>query len=250
MKKKASKGSFLSRAYVRIKQAHLACVKCKPVKARIRRIGGGYKGSAGEFRRTVLAYWKKYGVRPKRYWYALYCARKGAYDPRYVPDSMWYTRILPYYNNLMFRWPYADKGMYSRLFPDVRRPETIVKNIAGYYYDGDGERLIDRAEAERLCEAEEHLIVKPTLNSGSGSGIRFWDREKNDPTIPALFDLFGASFVVQRIVKQHPDLDKINASSLNTVRVITFHFQDEIHVLSSQLRMGGMGRPKYRSSLS
>ena len=31
----------------------------------------------------------------------------------------------------------ADKCMYSRLFPDVRKPETIVKNIAGYYYNGD-----------------------------------------------------------------------------------------------------------------
>ena len=56
-----------------------------------------------------------------------------------------------------------------------------------------------------------------------------------------LFDKFEANFVVQRLVRQHPDLARINKESLNTVRVMSFRFKGEVHILSTQLRMGGVG---------
>ena len=37
----------------------------RKVRKRIKQ-SGGYKGSTKEYRDTVLAYWKKYGVKPKR----------------------------------------------------------------------------------------------------------------------------------------------------------------------------------------
>ncbi|WP_458463041.1 sugar-transfer associated ATP-grasp domain-containing protein, partial [Paenibacillus sp.] len=145
-----------------------------------------------------------------------------------------------YFNNLIMRRAYGDKCMYSKILRDVKKPETIVKNIATYFYDGDGDHMITRAEAIRLCESEEHLIFKPSLDSAGGHGISFYDRDdKNSPRIEDLFEEFGVNFVVQRLVKQHPDLAKIHASSLNTVRVMSFHFQGEVHILSAQLRMGG-----------
>lgn len=242
MKKKKDRSSFVTTSYIWIKQKHLSYIKTRNVKEYIENIGGGYAGTEEEYRKNVLSYWKKYGKRPKRYWYTLYCNGKESYDPRFVPDSMWYEDILPYYNNLMLRWAYADKGMYSRLFRDIRKPETIVKNIAGYFYNGDGELPISREEAERLCEKEEQLIIKPSMNSGGGSGIVFYDRgNKNSLSIRDIFDSFKIGFVVQRIVKQHPDLARINKDSLNTIRVMSFRFKGEVHILSAQLRMGGPG---------
>ena len=49
------------------------------------------------------------------------------------------------------------------------------------------------------------------------------------------------NFVVQRLVKQHPDLERLNPSSLNTLRVLSFHFKGEVRILSAQLRIGGSG---------
>ena len=60
-------------------------------------------------------------------------------------------------------------------------------------------------------------------------------------TIDQYFNYYRVNFTAQRIVKQHPDLARINENSLNTVRVMTFHFRNEFYVLSAQLRMGTNG---------
>ena len=211
------------------------------VKERLKLIDGGYNGSRKEFRRRVLSYWKKYGVRPQKRWFDLYCCGMDSYDPRFITDPIWVLKIRPYFNKDSFRDAYADKCMFSRILPEVKKPETIVKNIAGYYYNGDGEQLISFEKAVSVCEQESHLIIKPSGMS-KGDGILFYDKGKTDTAfIRDSFLSIGRDFVVQRIVKQHIDLAKLNETSLNSVRVISFHFKDEIMILSAQLRIGGTG---------
>ena len=55
------------------------------------------------------------------------------------------------------------------------------------------------------------------------------------------FDAFGCNFLAQEVMEQHPVLRKLNDSSLNTVRIVSFLFEGEVYVLSSILRMGGSG---------
>ena len=210
-------------------------------KKRIRLIDGGYNGSLKEFREVVVPYWKPYGVHPKKYWYDIYCQSDGHYDPRYIPDSIWSSKILPFYNELIFRKAYTDKCALDRILPCAEHPEIVVKNAGGYFFDGQ-DRLVSREEARALCLKEERIIFKPAIFSGGGGGIKFFEAGEMGPeTIDEYFDLFKVNFVAQRIVKQHPDLARINDSSLNTVRVMTFHFKGEFHVLSAQLRMGTSG---------
>ena len=210
------------------------------VKARVKRIDGGYRGSIQEYRDIVLRYWSRYGLKPKKDWYDLYCAGRNAYDPRFIPDPIWFHDIVPYFNNLRMNLAYVDKGIYNRLLFDVKKPETVVKCSAGYYYNGDGEEPITREEAENLCLREEHLILKPSLGS-KGAGILFYDSGKDDTNISSLFDAMGKNFVVQKLVSQHPDLARLNPDSLNTIRLLSFRFKGEVHVLSAQLRIGGSG---------
>ncbi len=232
---------LLLRHYAKYKKAKQERLETSKFKKRLKLINGGYQGTKKEYKEAVLSYWSKYGIKPDRMWYALYCNGKDHFDPRFVPESIWVSTIRPYFNDMSMRRAYVDKGMLNRLLTDVKKPETVAKNIAGYYYDGDGERLISREEAEMICLREDQLIFKPSLDSYGGSGIVFYDRARASQDIHALFDRFGTNFVVQRIVHQHPDLSKLNDSSLNTVRVLSFHFHDQIHILSAQLRIGGKG---------
>lgn len=207
-------------------------------KRRAKNIPDGYHGSAKEYRDVVLNYWKPYGVRPKRFWYALHCAGMDHYDPRFIPGQIWFEKIIPYFNNLSFKSSYTDKSMLNRLFPDVRQPETVVKNMAGSYYNGKDEP-ISREEAEALCLVEEHLIFKPTIESGGGKDIQFFDKgEMPDGRVSELFDKLEVNFIAQRIVQQHPDLSRVNASTLNTIRVVSFRFKGEVTILSAILRIG------------
>lgn len=214
----------------------------KYAKKRINMINGGYNGSYAEYREKVVSYWKKYGRKPKKFWFDLYCNGFDSYEPRFVTDEMWHRDILPYFNYHIDRKAYRDKCMYHRLLTGVKLPETVVKNIAGYYYNGDGEQPISREEAERLCVGETHLIFKPSIYGGGGKDVTFYDRDQDEEgKVSQLFDKFEANFVVQRLVRQHPDLARINKESLNTVRVMSFRFKGEVHILSTQLRMGGVG---------
>lgn len=231
----------MNRIHVAVKMKMLAEQKAQYAKKRLKMIEG-YKGNPKEYKEVVLKYWEKYGVKPKKYWFTLYNSGKDSYDPRYIPDTMWYKTILPYFNDIIMRRAYTDKAMYSRLFVDVKKPETIVKNIFGYFYNGDGDKIISRDDAIKICENEKHLIIKPSVNSGRGKSIVFYDQDdSNSLSITSIFDKFGNNFVVQRFVKQHAELSKINPTSLNTIRVVSFRFKGEIHILSTILRMGGKG---------
>ena len=232
----------IERFYVYATTKAYARLQTKLAKKRLKSMKGGYNGTNKEYKEKVVSYWKKYGVKPLKMWYDMYCAGKDSYDPRYVPNSMWHNCIIPYFNYHLARKAYRDKGMFNRFLSNVRQPETVVKRTVGYFYDGDGDHIISREEATRICEQEEHLIFKPSIDSGGGRRIAFYDRDDpNSESIEALFDEFGLGFVAQRLIKQHADLAKINNnSSVNSVRVMSFHFNDEVHILSAQLRMGGM----------
>lgn len=233
--------SRLQRRIVSFFLARLHGYAPRDIKKRVKASGGGYRGSAKEYRETVLAYWKKYGIKPKRVYYTLLCSGMDAYDPRFIPDPIWVDQIIPYFNWQIMTNAYADKCLYSKLFPDAKKPDTLVKNAGGVYYNGDGDQMITREGAESILAGEEHLIFKPSLGT-KGAGILFYDRDdEKSMRVPAILDAMGSNFVVQRIVKQHPDLARLNPSTLNTIRVISFRFKGEVHILSAQLRIGGTG---------
>ena len=211
-------------------------------KALLKECGGGYNGSQIEYEEIVLRYWRQYGKRPEKYWYDLYCNADGRYDPRFIPDTIWFTDILPHYNNIKLARAYNDKGMFDVFLRDVKMPDTIVRNIGGYFYDSD-KNVISLYEALRICSKEQKIIIKPSFGQ-QGKGIVFIDGE--EPAIMKVktldaFNSFGSSFVVQKIVTQHQELAAINDESLNTVRVLSFHFNDAVYILSAQLRIGGAG---------
>ncbi len=197
-----------------------------------------------DYRSIVRPYWKQFKVRiPKKYSFRLYSSTdKGLadhVDPRYIPDTLWFDRIIPHYNNLIFAKALQDKCMLNLLFPDVRRPVTVVKNIAGVFYD-DGLNLLTRAEAAARVPGHGRIIVKPSVSTGEGHNIRFFDSDTMTPAeAEAVFDQYGRNFVIQEKMAQHPDLARLNPDSLNSVRVITLLKDDRVHILTPILRVGG-----------
>lgn len=211
-------------------------------KARIRskRMNGGYNCTK-EYKEKVIPYWKRYGIKPDILWYKLYSAESKQVDPRYIPDDMWFEKILPYYSNTQFRRAGEDKCMHGIWFPDVNRPHTVVCNIAGIFYD-DNYKIITRYEAAKRCVNYKRFLIKPSIDSGEARLIKFFDHEElSIEKMYQAFDEFGANFLAQEAMEQHPVLSTLNSSSLNTIRIVSFLFEGEVHILSSILRIGGGG---------
>lgn len=212
-------------------------VSRKDARKRLKILNGGYKGSRAEYQK-VVEYWKPYHVKPKRYWYQIYGDGKREFDPRYIPDTVMDMYIYPYFCDMKYGPAYADKGGYDALLPDVRKPKTIVKNRVGNYYNGNQE-IITMDEAIDLCLEEKRFIVKFSTATSKGKNIHVFESgEANKEILTKLFKEMKFNFVVQGLVEQHEVLDKIHHESLNTIRVVSFLFKGQVHILSAQLRMG------------
>ena len=195
---------------------------------------------AEEWEKTIRPYWKQFGLRPpKRFWYRLYCNDANPFHPGYIPDDRFTHDVIPHYNNLIFAKALQDKCLHSVLFPDMKRPETVVKNIAGVFYD-DALNLLTKEQAAARVKNNGRIIVKPSVGSGGGDNIRFFDSDSlTDAEIEDLFRAYKRNFIVQKKMAQHPTLAALNPNSLNTVRLITFLHDNEVRVLTAILRVGG-----------
>ena len=207
---------------------------------RLRSMNGGFD-CREEYRRTVVPYWARFGVRPGLIWYRLFSAADGAVDPRYIPDDIWFDRILPYYSNPQFRRFGEDKNYHAVWMPEVRRPKTVAMRIAGVYYD-ENYRIISPRQAAERCLSCEEFLLKPSVDSGEGKAIRFIRKGELDlPGMEAALAEAGCNFLAQEAVVQHETLSRLHPASVNTLRIISFLFENEVHILSSILRVGGSG---------
>lgn len=209
-------------------------------KRRVKQMGGGLKLKRSD-RKEIRAYWRRFGQKPSKVWFQLWCAKAGASDPRYIPDSLWYSKVVPYYSNTRFRRSFEDKCYHGMWFSDCKRPKTVAMNIAGIFYDENYQMISEEAAVER-CVRHGRFLIKPSIDSGEGRLIRFFDRAAAKPEeIREAFQSFRANFIVQDVVGQHPQLSALNPDSINTIRVISFLYQGEVRILSSILRVGSPG---------
>lgn len=212
----------------------------RAAKRRLRRLGD-VPDCRKAYAETVLPYWAPYGVKPGRLWYRLFPCDSGNPDPRYIPDDLWFDRILPYYSNSSFRRFGEDKNYLRVWFPEALRPRTLVSCVAGVYYD-EAFRLIPKEDAVKRCVDAGRFVLKPSVDSGEGRLIRFFDGpDCSSASVAEAFDRIGDNFIAQERVEQHPALRQLNPDSLNTLRIISFLFENEVHVLSAILRVGGVG---------
>lgn len=189
---------------------------------------------------VIRPYWRQFRVRvPRRFWFDLLANPDKPFSPKYIPDDLWFSRILPHYSDTILAKAWQDKCIQNLTFPDMRRPKTVVKRVAGVFYDDDLTLLTQEQALER-CQGAGRVIVKPSLGSGGGRGIGFYDiGAMSREDVLALFSRHGKNFIIQEKLTQHPALARMNPGSLNTLRIITFLWDGQVRVLSSILRIGG-----------
>jgi hypothetical protein len=88
----------------------------------------------------------------------------------------------------------------------------------------------------------ESVIIKKTSASSSGKKIFRLTRSEITPNsriLKAIYsEVIRSGFLFQETLKQHPDLDRMNPSCLNTIRIDTFINPDgKVEIPSAYLRM-------------
>ena len=116
------------------------------------------------------------------------------------------------------------------------------------FHGGSERNLMDLISRRNV----ERAILKP-LRGMQGKGIHFISREKAATLLgnssPELHrslpeEMTKQGFILQEFVKQHPELDRVNPHSVNTIRIVTFLTRDEeVAFLSAILRTSSSHSP-------
>lgn len=166
--------------------------------------------------------------------------REGERLCEYMPEDFYSLFIDEYFGNPQHSNPCDDKNLYDLYFYDINKPRTIFRKVKGLFLD-EMYREITLDRVVGLAREQGEVILKPSRFSYSGKGLMFW---KSTEDVAGLKDYLMncGDIVCQEVLKQHPEMSKLNTTSLNTVRIMSLIFQGKVHVLSSVVRMGMNGK--------
>ena len=203
--------------------------------------------SASE-REEIDAFWAPYLTHEQRAifidyrYYDVYkkVLREGEGLCKYMPEDFYALFIDEYFGNPQHSFPTDDKNLYDLFFHDIHKPRTVFRKVKGLFLDESyNEISLDKAVA--LSRDYGEVIVKPSLFTSSGKGLLFWKAESDDESKLRDYLMKCNDVVCQVVIKQHPELARLNATSLNTVRIMSLLLHGKVHVLSSCIRMGIAG---------
>jgi hypothetical protein len=133
------------------------------------------------------------------------------------------------YNVGQDRYDLRDKSRFNRRFGAyVRRDWIDVRNAS---------------DKELAAFLVRHPIVMAKVpDSEGGAGIEKILRDGNE-SVGKLRNRLSSSrqFLLEEFVVQHPDMALLNATSVNTLRIVTFVREGTVHVLARVLKMGAGG---------
>lgn len=200
--------------------------------------------SKGQKQQVEAFFQKTLGRKVPTIWHEFFYSRNGFFSEKYIPTSVYHTEIIFQLNYHDFRLAYVDKGLYDTYFHDVNRPKTIVKNMNGYFYDG--QKSISEQEALERCKNLSPVVIKPSLEGMWGRGVRVFSSQNGvtdgGDTVSQIFSKYKHSFIIQEKVAQHKDMMLLNPTSLNTLRILSYRDKSQVHILYAVVRIGRKGK--------
>lgn len=211
---------------------------------RIKQLPDDISLSADELREASKL-WQPYSrkVRLTPLYLEFYKKATGTFDPRLIPDDIYYTVFDPFFND----WPLAchldNKTFYPIIFHDIRQPETLFCRQNGFWKDSSTGAIMAQYEVLSRLEAHSGYFVKVAQESEGGAGVIFiGDTRASIEKLKQMFVEIKRDIIIQAALRQSPTLARINASSVNTIRILTLLRPDgSVKICSAVLRMGIKG---------
>ena len=200
-------------------------------------------------KKEISPYYEQRGFKVSMMFADFFSSINGNFSDRYLSMDVYYFFVVPALNRYDFINAYLDKNIYTELFPMVRQPATIVKNMHGHYYRDGVEVSLDEA-IDLVAGADDELMIKPTVETCNGDGVD-QIRKRDKDSLKALFARYDLNFIVQQKARQHPEIQRVNPTSLNSMRLYTYRRLDgiiEFLYPYSMLRFGGKGAVKDNTS--
>ncbi len=187
-------------------------------------------------------------------YFSKYLFRKSVTNPfnyivtRNLAEQIWY------YNDMNYKSVFLQKLVFEAFFSkyNINVIKSYAYNVNHLFFRGDDLRMINSSEdfkiflielKERGFWKEDHMIVKKKEDSYGGRNIykiSFKDVKDNKVLLESLYnEVIKSWYLYQDLIIQHPELNRINPSALNTIRIDSFTNKKGVpKILNTTLRIG------------
>ena len=185
-----------------------------------------------------------YGKTIPHTWHKHFSAFTGKFDKYYFPELLYIPEFEHYMNhNNAYCKVFADKNIIPMIAQAalVWTPKTIILCSEGLLRNNN--RLLTKKEALDYLSNIGELFIKPSTDSCSGRGCFAANFCNGRDTITGksvadILGELGSNYVVQERLKCHDSIAQIYPNSVNTFRVITYRWKDDIFVMPVIMRIG------------
>lgn len=186
----------------------------------------------------ISAYWMQYGLEFSEDWHRLLYGITGKHEVSFVAEPVFHQKIKPVYNDFKFASVWGDKAYTDYFIRDAKVVRSVVRNVNGRFLD-EAFHVITMAEAAEIMHSYDSLVIKPSTMTDTGKGVKLLHKPYD---LEELAKAYKKNFVIQLPLKQHAELAKLNASSVNTIRVNSVLLGTEAHVMSAFIKVGQTGQ--------
>ena len=188
---------------------------------------------------------ENYGRKIPYTWHRHNLAVSGNFDVRFFPELLFIPEFERYMNQSSeYAKAFEDKNILY-LFADkagVRTTKSLLSRTAGVFRDADMNELAER-EALELVGSIGKCFAKPTVGTCSGQGCSAYDFDEGVDKLTgmsaeSLFGELGSDFSIQEPIACHPSIAALHPESVNTLRVMTYRWREELRALPMLMRIG------------
>lgn len=193
-------------------------------------------------------YGENYGEKIPHTWHRHFTAFTGNFDARYFPELLY----IPEFEKFISRHSeyakvFSDKNMLPMLASSagVKTVRSYVTSTKGALRD-ETYRFITREQAIEKLKNIGDVFIKPTVDSNSGRGCFVANFQNGIDVLSGrtsydILNGLGKDFAIQERLKCHDSITKIYDGCVNTFRVITYRWRDQVLMFPIIMRIGSGG---------
>lgn len=117
--------------------------------------------------------------------------------------------------------------------------KILFNEIFNEYIKRDYLKVETFEEFKKFTDKHKEFIAKP-INGEGGKGIMKYEVEDN---IESLYNVIKSlkQDLIEEVIKQHPEINKLYSGSVNTLRLFTFNDGENTYILNSVFKIGNGG---------
>lgn len=159
------------------------------------------------------------------------------FSPFYLAPC-WYNEIRDKINPRNQLYSLENKALCDVYFPQLSFPVVYLRRLNGSFFDKEMNYL-NFTEAVKLLITKNEFVIKPSIGTEQGQGVKKVTLVANYD-FGSLFSEEGSDFIVQEVLKQAPEIERLNPTSLNCFRVTTIYLGNKFGY-STALKVGKKG---------